>query len=306
MSVTLSTKKKNRIREGSKAADVMIYAVAALFALISLYPLYYVLILSLSSPENAITMQVYWWPKGLYLDGYKRILTDTKLWIAYRNTIFYAATQMVCMLVICSMAAYTLSSKHLKGRKFLNFYLLVPMYFSGGIIPLFLLMIRLGIYDTPWALILPGSFNIWYIILIKSYFSTIPESLREAAQLDGANSYRILWNVYLPTSKPILAVVALYTVIGVWNGWYRASIFLANSNLQPLQLYLRKVLVEQSIDLSQEFLTAEELLQDQKERLSNNQLKYTIIIISSLPMLIAYPYFQKFFVKGVMMGSLKE
>ena len=271
MSVTLSTKKKNRIREGSKAADVMIYAVAALFALISLYPLYYVLILSLSSPENAITMQVYWWPKGLYLDGYKRILTDTKLWIAYRNTIFYAATQMVCMLVICSMAAYTLSSKHLKGRKFLNFYLLVPMYFSGGIIPLFLLMIRLGIYDTPWALILPGSFNIWYIILIKSYFSTIPESL-----------------------------------IGVWNGWYRASIFLANSNLQPLQLYLRKVLVEQSIDLSQEFLTAEELLQDQKERLSNNQLKYTIIIISSLPMLIAYPYFQKFFVKGVMMGSLKE
>ena len=306
MSVTLSTKKKNRIREGSKAADVMIYAVAALFALISLYPLYYVLILSLSSPENAITMQVYWWPKGLYLDGYKRILTDTKLWIAYRNTIFYAATQMVCMLVICSMAAYTLSSKHLKGRKFLNFYLLVPMYFSGGIIPLFLLMIRLGIYDTPWALILPGSFNIWYIILIKSYFSTIPESLREAAQLDGANSYRILWNVYLPTSKPILAVVALHTVIGVWNGWYRASIFLANSNLQPLQLYLRKVLVEQSIDLSQEFLTAEELLQDQKERLSNNQLKYTIIIISSLPMLIAYPYFQKFFVKGVMMGSLKE
>lgn len=306
MSISLSAQKKNRIREGSKAADAVIYIIAALFALISLYPLYYVLILSLSSPENAITMQVYWWPKGLYLDGYKRILTDTKLWIAYRNTIFYAATQMVCMLVICSMAAYTLSSKHLKGRKFLNFYLLVPMYFSGGIIPLFLLMIRLGIYDTPWALILPGSFNIWYIILIKSYFSTIPESLREAAQLDGANSYRILWNVYLPTSKPILAVVALYTVIGVWNGWYRASIFLANSNLQPLQLYLRKVLVEQSIDLSQEFLTAEELLQDQKERLSNNQLKYTIIIISSLPMLIAYPYFQKFFVKGVMMGSLKE
>lgn len=306
MAISLSVQKKNRIREGSKAADVMIYIIAALFALISLYPLYYVLILSLSSPENAITMQVFWWPKGIYLDGYKRILTDAKLWIAYRNTILYAVSQMICMLIICSMAAYTLSSKHLKGRKFLNFYLLVPMYFSGGIIPLFLLMIRLGIYDTPWALILPGSFNIWYIILIKSYFSTIPESLREAAQLDGANSYRILWNVYLPTSKPILAVVALYTVIGVWNGWYRASIFLANSNLQPLQLYLRKVLVEQSIDLSQEFLTAEELLQDQKERLSNNQLKYTIIVISSLPMLIAYPYFQKFFVKGVMMGSLKE
>ncbi|MBQ8556945.1 MAG: carbohydrate ABC transporter permease [Clostridia bacterium] len=298
--------KRNRIREGSKIADVVIYGIAALFAIISLYPLYYVLILSLSSPENAITMQVFWWPKGFYLDGYKRLLMDTKLWIAYRNTIFYALSTMVLMLVFCSMAAYTLSSKHLKGRKFLNFYLLVPMYFSGGIIPLFLLVLNLGIYDTPWALILPGAFNIWYIILIKSYFGTIPESLREAAQLDGANSYRILWSVYLPTAKPILAVVALYTIIGVWNGWYRASIFLADSNLQPLQLYLRKVLVEQSVDLSQEFLTTEELLADQKERLSNNQLKYTIIILSSLPMLIAYPYFQKFFVKGVMMGSLKE
>ena len=306
MSYILHAQKKNHIREGSKIADVIIYIVAALFALISLYPLYYVLILSLSSPENAITMQVFGWPKGFYLDGYRRILTDTKLWIAYRNTIGYALAQMILMLIICSMAAYTLSSKHLKGRKFLNFFLLIPMYFSGGIIPLFLLVLRLGIYDTPWALILPGSFNIWYIILIKSYFSTIPESLREAAQIDGANSYRILLNVYLPTSKPILAVVALYTIINVWNGWYRAAIFLASSNLQPLQLYLRKVLIEQSVDLSQEFLTAEELLQDQKERLSNNQLKYTVIIISSLPMLIAYPYFQKFFVKGVMMGSLKE
>lgn len=306
MSYILHAQKKNHIREGSKIADVIIYIVAALFALISLYPLYYVLILSLSSPENAITMQVFGWPKGFYLDGYRRILTDTKLWIAYRNTIGYALAQMILMLIICSMAAYTLSSKHLKGRKFLNFFLLIPMYFSGGIIPLFLLVLRLGIYDTPWALILPGSFNIWYIILIKSYFSTIPESLREAAQIDGANSYRILLDVYLPTSKPILAVVALYTIINVWNGWYRAAIFLASSNLQPLQLYLRKVLIEQSVDLSQEFLTAEELLQDQKERLSNNQLKYTVIIISSLPMLIAYPYFQKFFVKGVMMGSLKE
>lgn len=297
---------KNAIREGSRVADVIIYALAALIALVCIYPIYYVLILSLSSPEHAITMRVFLLPKGLYFEGYKRLLVDTKLWVSYRNTIMYAGVETALILFVCTTAAYTLSSKHLKGRKFLNYFLIVPMYFSGGIIPMFLLILRLGLYNTPWALILPGAFNIWYIILIKSYFSTIPESLREAAALDGANSYRTLWNIYLPTAKPILAVVALYSIVGVWNSWYRASIFIADSNWQPLQLYLRRVLVEQTVDLTQELLTTEEMMADQINRLSSNQLKYTIIIVSSLPMLIAYPYFQKFFVKGVMMGSLKE
>lgn len=304
MSATI--KRKRHIREGSRLADVLIYAAAGLLALICVYPLYYVLILSLSTPENAITMQVFWYPKGFYLEGYRRLLTDSKLWISYRNTIMYAAAETGLILVVCSMAAYTLSSPHLRGRKFLNYFLLVPKYFSGGIIPLFLLMVQLGLYNSPWALILPGAYNIWYIILIKSYFGTIPESLREAAELDGANSYRILASVYLPISKPILAVIALYSIVGVWNGWYRASIFIVNSHWQPLQLYLRRVLVEQTVDLSQEFLTTGELLADQMNRLSSNQMKYTIIIVSSLPMILAYPYFQKFFAKGVMMGSLKE
>ena len=299
-------KRERSINLGSKVADIIIYIIAAISALITLYPIYYVLILSLSSPEHAITMQVFWLPKGFYLEGYKRLLSDRQLWVSYSNTIFYAVCETILMLVVSTMAAYTLSSKHLKGRKVLNYFLLIPMYFSGGIIPLFLLVLQLGIYNTPWALILPGAVSIWYIILIKSYFGTIPESLREAAELDGANSYQVLWNVFLPTSKPILAVVALYKIVGVWNGWFRASIFIIDSKWQPLQIYLRRVLVEQDIDLSQELLTAEELMADQVNRLSNNQFKYTIIIVSSLPMLIAYPYFQKFFVTGVMLGSLKE
>lgn len=299
-------KRKKGINQGSPVADIIIYLVAALCALITLYPIYYVLILSLSSPEYAITMKVFWAPKGFYLEGYKRLLADRQLWVSYRNTIIYAASETILMLIVSSMAAYTLSSKHLKGRKFLNYFLIIPMYFSGGIIPLFLLILQLGLYNTPWALILPGAVSIWYTILIKSYFGTIPESLREAAALDGANSYQILWNVFLPAAKPILAVVSLYNIVGVWNGWYRASIFIIDSKWQPLQLYLRRVLIEQKIDLSQELLTAEELMADQINRLSSNQLKYTIIIVSSLPMLIAYPYFQRFFVKGVMLGSLKE
>lgn len=304
--MSIVTKKKRHIREGSLLADALIYIAAGFLAFICIYPLYYVLILSLSTPENAITMQVFWYPKGFYLEGYRRLLQDRNLWISYRNTIMYAAAETGLILIVCSMAAYALSSPRLRGRKFLNYFLLVPMYFSGGIIPLFLLVVQLGLYNTPWALILPGAYNIWYIILIKSYFGTISESLREAAELDGANSYRILASIYLPVSKPILAVIALYSIVGVWNGWYRASIFIVNSNWQPLQLYLRRVLVEQTVDLSQEFLTTEELLADQVNRLGSNQMKYTIIIVSSLPMILVYPYFQKFFAKGVMMGSLKE
>ena len=164
----------------------------------------------------------------------------------------------------------------------------------------------LGLYNTPWALILPGSYSIWYIILTRSYFKSIPESLRESAKLDGANSYRILWNVYLPTSKPILAVVALYTIIGVWNSWYHAAIYITEHEWQPLQLYLRRILIEQTDQLGDSLNDIDALRRMQETQISNNQMKYTVIIVSSLPMLIAYPFFQNYFVKGVMLGSLKE
>lgn len=202
-------KRNNKIREGSRLADAIIYIIATIVAFITLYPLYYVLILSLSKPEAAATMRVYWFPKGFYLGGYERIFSDTRLWMSYRNTILYAAVQAVGMLFTCCTFAYTLSVKKLKGRGLINAFILIPMYFSGGIIPQFLLMLDLGLYNTPWALILPGCYSIWYIILVKSYFSSIPETLREAARIDGANHYRTLWSIYLPISKPILAVIAL-------------------------------------------------------------------------------------------------
>ncbi len=299
-------KDRNRIREGNRVADVAIYILAALAAFITLYPIYYVLIQSISEPRYAATMRVYWWPKGLYFGGYEKILTDPKLWLSYRNTFVYAIAQTLLMLFTCSTAAYALSVKTLRHRKLINLFLLIPMYFSGGIIPLFLLIMRIGLYNTVWSIILPGAYSIWYIILTKAYFGTIPESLREAAYIDGANNYQTLFNVYLPTSKPILAVIALYTIVGVWNSWYHPSIFLPDQSLQPLQLYLRRILIEQSVDLSVDLITSAELAGMQKDRLTSIQLKYTVIIVSSLPMIIAYPFFQKYFVKGVMLGSLKE
>lgn len=302
-----TSNKVNRIRDRSPLSRAILYFVAALVAFITIYPMYYVLVLSLSAPREALTMRVYWWPKGFFVDSCTRILSDNQLWTSYRNTIIYCSSRAVLTLLTSVMAAYPLTVPHLFGRKFVTMFLLIPMYVTGGIIPEFILMTKLGLYNTPWSLILPGSYSIWYIILVRSYFRTVPEALRESAKIDGANSYQILKDVFLPTSKPILAVVALYTIIGVWNSWYHASVYITDREWQPLQLFLRRVLVEQTEQLSNlAFADAEAVERAQEQQISNNQLKYTIIIISSLPMLIAYPFFQKYFVQGVMLGSLKE
>ena len=302
-----TSNKVNRIRDRSPLSRAILYFVAALVAVITIYPMYYVLVLSLSAPREALTMRVYWWPKGFFVDSYTRILSDNQLWTSYRNTIIYCSSRAVLTLLTSVMAAYPLTVPHLFGRKFVTMFLLIPMYVTGGIIPEFILMTKLGLYNTPWSLILPGSYSIWYIILVRSYFRTVPEALRESAKIDGANSYQILKHLFLPTSKPILAVVALYTIIGVWNSWYHASVYITDREWQPLQLFLRRVLVEQTEQLSNlAFADAEAVERALEQQISNNQLKYTIIIISSLPMLVAYPFFQKYFVQGVMLGSLKE
>jgi putative aldouronate transport system permease protein len=297
--------KSKAIREGSLWADILIYIFTIFILFITLYPMYYVLILSLSDPRYAITMRVYWVPKGLYLDGYKKVFNDINLWTSYRNTIMYAIFTTILMLFTCSTFAYALSYKQLKFRKLINTFLLIPMYFSGGLIPLFLLIKKIGLYNTIWALILPGGFSIWYIILMKAYFGTISEELKDSAKIDGANHYRLFLSIILPVSKPIIAVIALYTIVSVWNSWFRAAIFILNEKIQPLQIYLRRILVQQTVDLVQDLMTAEELKAAQDLALSNTQLKYTVIIIASLPMLIAYPFFQRYFIKGVMLGSLK-
>ena len=285
--------------------NVVVTIIGLLVVVVTLYPLIFVVSASFSNPSRVISGEVKLFPVEFSLQGYKTIFEYKLIWTGYRNTIFYAAIQAAGMLFTCCTFAYTLSVKKLKGRGLINAFILIPMYFSGGIIPQFLLMLDLGLYNTPWALILPGCYSIWYIILVKSYFSSIPETLREAARIDGANHYRTLWSIYLPISKPILAVIALYTVVGVWNSWYRPALFLTDSQWQPLQLYLRRVLVEQTATVSEDFASKALLEAAQKQEISNNQLKYTVIIVSTLPMIIAYPFFQRYFVKGVMIGSLK-
>jgi putative aldouronate transport system permease protein len=295
---------KNHVREGSRLATVILYAIAALVVFITLYPMYYVLILSLSEPRHAMTMQVYTIPRGFSLDSYKLLAFDPKIWRAFANTVLYAISGTILMLCTSVLGAFPLTFKGLPGRKIVNTYLLITMFFSGGLIPSFLLVLRLGMYDSPWALIIPGCFSVWNIILVKSYFSTVSETLREAARIDGANVYQILFRIYLPLSAPILAVIAVYTIVGAWNSWFSALVYLPHTDWQPLQMYLRRMLVLSNSPA--QLLSPEAAREMAERRLSYAQLKYAMIIFTSLPVLFTYPFFQKYFMRGIMLGSLKE
>ena len=274
-------KKKNKIREGNPAITVLLYIAAGAVAFITFYPMYYVLILSLSEPQFAATMKVYTWPKGFNSVAYEILVKDAKMWRAYANTFLYVVSNTVLVVTTCTLVAYGLSYKNLIGRKFLTMFLLVPMYFSGGMIPHFLLIMKLGLYDSPLSQIIPAAFSIWDIIL------------------------QVLTNVFLPLGKPIFAVIAVYTIVGTWNSWFNAMIYLPHTDWQPLQLHLRRVLVSSSQMLSQ-VMDQAAAKEAAAKALSNAQLQYAMIIFTSLPVLAAYPFFQRYFVKGMVLGSLKE
>jgi putative aldouronate transport system permease protein len=296
-------RKKNKIREGNPVATAVMYALSAFVVFITLYPFYYVFITSVSSPHHALAMDVYFVPKGFSLAAYKMIVSDSKLWRALMNSIMYVVTITSLTLITSLLGAFPLTYKGLPGRKYINIYLLITMFFSGGLIPGFLLVLRLGMYNTPLALIIPSCFSVWYIILVKSFFSSIPETLREAAKIDGASVYQILFMIYVPLSIPIIAVIAVYTIVGVWNSWFGAMIYLPSLDWQPLQLFLRRFLLLGQNMGSNDPRAMEEMI---RQQLASAQLKYALIIVSSLPVIFTYPFFQKYFMKGVMLGSLKE
>jgi putative aldouronate transport system permease protein len=284
-------------------ADFLINFSIALLCVVVVYPMYYILILSISEPAEAVKMSAYILPKGLYFDTYQLFLEDTSLWRSYAYTIFYAAITCVLMEITCVLMAYPLTCKSLYGKKFLTFFLLIPMYFSGGMIPEYLVYTKLGLYNNIWSLIVPGAFSIWNIILTRTYMNSIPDTMKEAAKIDGANHFDILGRIYVPLSKPIMAVIAIYTVVGVWNSWFRSMVYQTDMRIQPLQMYLRRVLITQTVDITD--ISAEEAAALAEKLLSNLQMRYAMIIFTTLPILFIYPFFQRYFVKGVMVGSLK-
>lgn len=276
-------------------------ALLGLVALIVLYPLYFVIIASISSPEAVLAGKVVLYPVDINFDGFQKILERSDIWRGYLNTIIYTALTVVLSLLVTVPAGWALSRKTLPGKKFWMMFFIIPMFFGGGLIPFYNVMSSLKLVNTMWAVILPSILSVWNLFMTKTFFETsIPDGLIEAAKIDGASQFRVFTSVVIPLSKAIMAVMALYYAVGQWNSYFNAMIFLQDETLYPLQLVLKEILIasESTVGGSGETIL-------EQFRLAN-QLKYVSVIVSSLPVLCLYPFVQKYFAQGVMIGSLKE
>ncbi|WP_152391618.1 carbohydrate ABC transporter permease [Paenibacillus guangzhouensis] len=294
----------NTIRQGSVVVDIVLLVIALIICFITLYPFYFVIIMSISNPQEVAAMNVFWFPKGFFLGSYELIVRDTKMWWAYSNTLIYVSAGAFLNCLMAVLGAYPLTVRGLIGRKWVVGFILIPMYFAGGLIPSYLLVNQLGMYNTMFAVIIPGMVSIWNIILVRTFFTTIPEGLKESAFIDGASHWQLLFRVVIPISKPIIAVIAIYSIVAIWNSWFDALVYLPNEKLHPLQMYLYRVVVQQSVDLKT--LSLQDTRNAVENMLSNIQLKYAIIVFTTLPVIFTYPFFQKYFIKGALLGSLKE
>ncbi len=295
--------KKKRIKKSKQDIifDIIVYSIAIIITLLALYPMYFVLIASFSDANAVARGIVDFFPKGFTLKGYKALIDYKEIWIGYRNTIVYAALSVLFSLALNLSAGYVLSRKDLYGKKGIMIFYMIPMFFGGGIVPAFLNMKKLGLYDTMWALIIPGAVSTYNIIVSRTFFTTsIPEELWDSAQIDGANTYQFFFKIVLPLSKAIIAVLALWTIVGRWNGYFDALLYIRKPDLQPLQMVLRSILVNNQMTSS---LLVGEAGAEARELAE--LIKYAVIIVSSAPIICIYPFVQKHFNQGVMLGSIK-
>ena len=300
---TLVLKEKHHALKDTRG-DKIFFVINAIFlgilALIILYPIYFIIIASISDPDAVLGGQVVLAPVNITLDGYAKVFEREDIWRGYLNTIIYTVVTVILALAVTIPAGWALSRKTLPGKKFWMIFFIIPMFFGGGLIPFYNVMSGLGLINSPWAVILPAILSVWNLFMCKTFFeSSIPEGMLEAARIDGAGKFRTFFSIVLPLSKAILAVMALYYAVGQWNSYFNAMIFLQDEKKYPLQLVLKEILIasESTVGGSGETIL-------QQYRLAN-QLKYVSVIVSSLPVLCLYPLVQKHFAQGVMIGSLK-
>lgn len=280
--------------------DIVIIIVLILLGIVILYPLWFVIIASVSDPGAVSRGEVIFWPSDINLSAYTEMLSEKSIWIGYRNSILYLFAGSFSMLFVTLPCAYALSRKELKGRRGLNFYFVISMYFSGGLIPTYLLHSSIGWLDTPWVLIVPATMNVYYMILARSSFQELPESLREAAILDGASEIYYFVRIVLPLSKAMIAVLFLFCALSWWNEYLRFTIYIDDPQLQSLQVVIRRIF--DSLTSTSEFASAAE----KTAQLNQAQmLRYSVVVIASLPFCILYPFVQKYFNQGVMVGAVK-
>ncbi len=271
-----------------------------LMALIILYPIYFIIIASISDPDAVLAGEVVLYPVKITMDGFQKILERTDVWTGYLNTIIYTVITVILSLLVTIPAGWALSRKTLMGKKLLMIYFIIPMFFGGGLIPFYNVMNSLHLLNSMWAVILPAILSVWNLFMTRTFFeSSIPEGLVEAARIDGAGEFRIFTGLVIPLSKAILAVMALYYAVGQWNSYFNAMIFLQDEAQYPLQLVLKEILIasENTTGGSGETMI-------EQYRMAN-QIKYVSVIVSSAPVICLYPFVQKYFAQGVMIGSLK-
>lgn len=290
-----------KIKKKIKPFDLLVYGIAILLILIVGYPLILVLSNSVSSPEMVASGQVLFFPKGFTLDGYKAVFEDSSILTGYANTIFYTVVQTLIALITTLPAGYALTKTKVPGNKIVMMMFMVTMYFSGGLIPTFLQIQKYGLYNTRWAIVLLGSFSMYNCIICRSFFSAIPHELEEAAEIDGCRPLRTFLQIILPLSKPLLGVMVLYVAVAQWNSYMDCLIYIQDDFKQSLQVVLRRILIlAQSASLMEDAGEYAAVMAD-REAL----LRYSAMVVSSVPLLIVYPFLQKYFDKGVMIGSVK-
>ena len=282
--------------------DIVVVFLLVVILLIVAYPLYFILIASVSSPDYVNTGRVMFYPKGIGFEGYERIMRTSRIWIGYRNTILYTVFGTALSVMITLMAAYAFSRKDLIGRKPLMLLYIFTMYFGGGLIPTYLVVRNLGLTNSPMVMIILGMLSVYNMIIARSFFeSSIPKELLEAAFMDGCSNQRFFLQIVLPLSQAITAVIALYYAVGQWNGFFNALIYLSDQKYFPLQLILRDILIG-SQSLQSDFADIETIA---IQRRIAETVKYGVIVVASIPVLLAYPFLQRYFIKGVMIGSIK-
>jgi putative aldouronate transport system permease protein len=269
--------------------------------LVILLPLLYVLLASFLDPGVLLSKGISFNRSDWSVQGYVKILQNEAIIRGFFNSILYSVGFALATVIVSILAAYPLSVDGFRGTKVIMMFFLVTMFFSGGLIPTYLVIKDLGMLNSAWAVILPGAVSVWNIILARTYFKAIPKELQEAAKIDGASDLLIFFKVILPLSKPIIFVLALYAFVGQWNSYFDAMIYLEDSKLHPLQLVLRSILVQNEV---QPGMIGDQLAMAEVKKMSE-MIKYSSIILSSLPLIIMYPFFQKYFEKGVMVGSIK-
>ncbi|RAV04525.1 carbohydrate ABC transporter permease [Paenibacillus sp. YN15] len=277
------------------------YTILTAVLLAVLYPLYFVVIASFSNPTYVNNGSMVFWPKGWMTLGYEKVFQYADVWIGFRNTIFYTVFGTVLNVAVTMGIAYTMSRRSFLGKKALMIFVLIPMFFGGGLIPTFLVVKGLGLYNTWLAMIILGTVNVFNVIIARTFIqSSIPEELYEAAQMDGCNHFTYFFKIILPLSSSIIAVLLLYYGVGHWNDFFTPLIYLNDKNLFSLQLVLRGILIQSTIQT--DLLDAEDAA---RKQMMVEQIQYALIIVTSLPILAVYPFLQKYFVKGVMIGSVK-